>query len=76
MLTSFITDLVVCFRYLSKVLVLPTEDEINQWITQGIDCDIEYSAKDEEPGSSDIASMEAQAVLDEIAFENLMATLL
>ena len=57
--------------------MLPTEEEINQWINQGVECDtVDETVKDEPSSMENVSVIEAQAVLDEISFENLMATLL
>lgn len=64
-------------RYLSKILILPEEDEVKQWVVQGTEgYQLDESFSKGGTKENPIMTLEAQAVLDEIAFENLMATLL
>lgn len=76
--STFVHKVNINCRFLSKTLLLPQEEKVTNWISNEAENEVleEDEEKREKESENTLITMEAQAVLDEITLENLMATLL
>ena len=59
------------YNYMSQICVLPSEEQIKEWIL----CkDMELPVPNSPPREEKDLILEAEAILDEVAFEQLMST--
>ena len=61
------------YNYLSQIFTLPSEDQIKEWT---IAAETELPPPNSPPREEKDLVLEAEAILDEVAFEQLMSTVI